>query len=254
MKHYQAWCFDLDGTVYRGETAIPEAVRLIGQLRDSGSRIFFITNNSALTPQMQAEKLMRMGIRAAPEEIMTSSIATAGYLAGQYGRMDVTMIGEEGLREALEEAGHRIVTEGGEAVVVGIDRQISYDKLAAACLAVSAGAPFIATNGDLAFPDERGLVPGNGAFAGLIGSVTGVQPVVIGKPESHMIAEIARKQGLRKDGMILVGDNYETDIKAGLRFGIDTLHVDTGVTRKEALAGHSEQPTYSLRSLSEWEI
>ncbi|MET3576351.1 TIGR01457 family HAD-type hydrolase [Bhargavaea ullalensis] len=252
MKDYKAWCFDLDGTVYRGESPIAEAVELIGWLRKEGNRVFFVTNNSALTPSRQADKLERMGIVASPEEIMTSSLATAGFLLEQHGRMDVEMIGEEGLREALEGAGHRIVTEGGEAVVVGIDRQIGYERLASACLSVSAGARFIATNGDRAFPTERGFVPGNGAFAGLIESTTGVRPTVIGKPEVHMLAEISSRHDLRKEEMILVGDNYETDIRAGLRFGIDTLHVDTGVTRTADLAGFNEQPTYQLSTLADW--
>lgn len=251
MRDYRAWCFDLDGTVYRGESAIPEAVGLIRLLRKEGRQVFYMTNNSALTPDQQAEKLSRMGIAAGPEEIMTSSIATAGYLMNEFGKQDVFMIGEDGLRQALELAGHRIVAAGGETVVIGIDRDISYAKLASACLAVSGGARFIATNGDRAFPNERGLVPGNGAFAGLIELTTGVKPTIIGKPAGHMLSEIAKIHGVKKKEMVLVGDNYETDIAAGLRFGIDTIHVDTGVTRTEDLVRYPEQPTLSVRTLGE---
>ncbi|MFC7366085.1 MULTISPECIES: TIGR01457 family HAD-type hydrolase [Bhargavaea] len=252
MKEYRAWCFDLDGTVYRGDVPIPETVRFIRSLREKGAGVFFVTNNSALTPERQAEKLMGMGITAAPEEIMTSSVATADHLLKNHGTIPVYMIGEEGLRSALTSAGHRIVREAPDAVVVGIDREITYGKLADASLAVSAGSAFVATNSDKAYPTERGLVPGNGAFAGLIELATGVSPFYIGKPSVPMLEALADRHGLEKEEMIMVGDNYETDIVAGIRYGIDTVHVDTGVTRTSALSNYGEQPTYALKTLDGW--
>lgn len=252
MREYRAWCFDLDGTVYRGVEPIPETVRFIRSLREKGAGVFFVTNNSALTPEKQSEKLSRMGIAADPEEIMTSSVATADHLLKNHGTLPVYMIGEEGLRTALISAGHRIVQDSPEAVVVGIDRGITYAKLADASLAVSAGAAFVATNSDKAYPTERGLVPGNGAFAGLIELATGVSPFYIGKPAIPMLQALADRHGLIKEEMVMVGDNYETDITAGIRFGIDTVHVDTGVTRAEDLTKYGEQPTYTLGTLDDW--
>ena len=253
MREYRAWCFDLDGTVYRGEEPIPETVRFIRKLREKGCGVFFVTNNSALTPERQSEKLARMGITAAPEEVMTSSVATADHLLKNHGTLSVCRIGEEGLRTALESAGHQIVREAPDAVVVGIDREINYRKLADASLAVSGGATFVATNSDKAYPTERGLVPGNGAFAGLIELATGVSPFYIGKPAVPMLVTLAERHGLSKEEMVIVGDNYETDIMAGIRFGIDTVHVDTGVTRVADLVNYGEQPTYSLSTLDDWE-
>lgn len=253
MREYQAWCFDLDGTVYRGEEPIPATARFIRKLRKKGCGVFFVTNNSALTPEHQAEKLARMGITAAPEEVMTSSVATADHLVSNHGTLPVYMIGEEGLRMALETAGHRIVRQAPDAVVVGIDRAITYGKLADASLAVSGGAMFVATNSDKAYPTERGLVPGNGAFAGLIELATGVSPFYIGKPAVPMLEALAERHGLAKEEMVMVGDNYETDIMAGIRFGIDTVHVDTGVTRAADLINYREQPTYSLSTMDNWE-
>ncbi|SEJ83484.1 4-nitrophenyl phosphatase [Bhargavaea ginsengi] len=254
MRKYHAWCFDLDGTVYRGEEPIPETVSFIQKLREQGAGVFFVTNNSALTPESQAEKLAKMGIEADPDEIMTSSVATAAHLLKVHGSVKVMMIGEEGLRKALETAGHTVVRQHPQAVVVGIDRSITYGKLADASLAVSAGASFIATNSDKAYPTEQGLVPGNGAFAGLIELATGVSPYYIGKPSVPMLEALAERHGLDRKDMVMVGDNYETDITAGIRFGIDTIHVDTGVTRTEDLAHYGEQPTYALKTLGDWKV
>ena len=116
---------------------------------------------------------------------------------------------------------------------MGIDREITYAKLADACLAIRAGAHFIATNSDHAFPTERGIVPGNGSFVKLMELSTGKSPVFVGKPEAHMLSFIQLKNGFKKDEMVMIGDNYDTDILAGIRFGIDTVHVEGGVTSKE---------------------
>ena len=105
-----------------------------------------------------------------------------------------------------------------------------------ACLAIREGAHFIATNSDKAFPTEKGLVPGNGSFVKLMENATGKVPIFVGKPESYMLGFIQQENGYRKEEMIMVGDNYDTDIQAGIRFGIDTLHVAGGVTSQRGLA------------------
>jgi len=60
--------------------------------------------------------------------------------------------------------------------------------------------------------------------------------------------------GVAKEDTLMVGDNYDTDIMAGMNAGIDTLLVHTGVTSKELLASYQEQPTHTVDSLDQWEI
>ena len=254
IKKYDAFCLDLDGTVYKGIEPIPEAVLFIKKLQDRGLDHYFVTNNASLTPTEVQMKLDSFGIKVSTNSVMTSAIAAAKYCQEHYGGASVMMIGENGLEEALQSEGIQINKKSPDVVVMGIDRNISYDKLADACLAIRAGAHFVATNSDKAIPTERGLVPGNGSFVKLVEYSTGVKPIYVGKPESHMLSYIQANGGYKKDKMVMIGDNYDTDILAGIRFGIDTIHVEGGVTSKEDLKVIEKQPTFLLRMLSEWRL
>lgn len=251
MDNYKAICFDLDGTVYRGNEVIPEAAKLIEGLQRSGIEPYYVTNNSSMTAVKIQSKLSRMGIRTEPDHIMTSAIAAAKYCKENFDGASVMMIGEEGLEEALVSEGFQFTSQNPDIVVIGIDRSITYEKLAAASLAIRAGAHFIATNGDRAFPTEKGLIPGNGSFVKLLESTTDRNAIYVGKPEPHMLHFIQQK-GYRKDEMIMIGDNYETDIQAGIRFGIDTIHVEGGVSSLETVMKQTELPTFLYKSLADW--
>ncbi|MFC5602581.1 TIGR01457 family HAD-type hydrolase [Sporosarcina koreensis] len=251
MDRYKAVCFDLDGTVYRGNEVIPEAALLIEGLQRRGIEPYYITNNSSRTAEQFQKKLLLMGIKAERDHIMTSAIAAAKYCKEHFNGASIMMIGEEGLEQALVSEGFKLTSENPDVVIVGIDRSITYEKLASASLAIRAGAHFIATNGDRAFPTEKGLVPGNGSFVKLLESTTERNAIYVGKPESHMLHFIQQK-GYRKGEMIMIGDNYETDILAGIRFGIDTIHVEGGVTSLETVLEQLERPTYFYKSLADW--
>ncbi|NYF26185.1 TIGR01457 family HAD-type hydrolase [Sporosarcina sp. JAI121] len=250
-EKYNAICLDLDGTVYRGIEPIPEAVTFIGNMQHRGIDPYFITNNSSMTRLQLQEKLASFGIKADSDRIMTSAIAAAKYCKGNHDGASVMMIGEKGLEEALAFEGIEVVKENPDVIIMGIDRGVTYAKLADACLAIRAGAHFIATNSDKAFPTERGLVPGNGSFAKLMENATGVSPVYVGKPEPHMLGFIQQENGYCKEEMVMIGDNYDTDILAGIRFGIDTVHVAGGVTSLEEIRAKQHRPTHSLRTLLE---
>jgi len=254
MDKYKAICLDLDGTVYRGTEPISEAVSFIGNMQQNGIDPYFITNNSSMTRVQLREKLASFGIIADSDRIMTSAIAAAKYCKENYSGASVMMIGEKGLEEALASEGIAITATNPDVVILGIDRSITYAKLADACLALRGGAHFIATNSDKAFPTERGLVPGNGSFVTLMESATGVLPLFVGKPEPHMLEFIQVENGFRKEEMVMIGDNYDTDIQAGIRFGIDTIHVAGGVTSPKEVLLKSQQPTYSYQTLLDWII
>ncbi|WP_442595952.1 TIGR01457 family HAD-type hydrolase [Neobacillus sp. D3-1R] len=254
MKRYNGYLIDLDGTMYRGTEKIEEAVDFVKKLHDKGIPYLFVTNNSSRTPGQVAKKLLEFGIPATEELVFTTSQATANYIYSQKQDASVYVIGEEGIRTALEEKGFRLANEDADFVVTGIDRGITYEKLAVACLAVRNGATFISTNGDIAIPTERGLLPGNGSLTSVITVSTGVQPIFIGKPESIIMEQALKVLGTNKEETIMIGDYYDTDIMAGMNAGIDTLLVHTGVTTKELLAGYKEQPTYVVDSLREWEV
>lgn len=249
---YQGYLIDLDGTMYRESERIDGAAEFVERLHDKGIPYLFITNNSSKTPQQISGKLTEMDIPSTPEQIFTSSIATAMYIKRIKEGTRVLCIGEEGLIAALEQEGFTITCESPDVVVVGIDRKINYEKMAKACLAIRAGAFFVSTNSDTAIPTERGLLPGNGALTSVMTASTGKKPVFVGKPETIIVDEAVKILGLPKTDTLLVGDNYDTDMLAGIRSGIDTLMVFTGVTQLEDLPDLPEKPTHCVHHLKEW--
>ncbi|MBS4173945.1 TIGR01457 family HAD-type hydrolase [Bacillus sp. FJAT-49736] len=254
MKSYKGYLIDLDGTMYRGKEKIEAAGDFILRLKKKGIPYLFVTNNSSRTPDQVAAKLNEFDIPTLPEQVFTTSMATAQYMHELKPQASVYVIGEEGIKTALKDKGFQFIDEKPDFVVVGIDRDINYEKLALACLAVRGGATFISTNADIALPTERGFLPGNGSITSVISVSTQTNPIFIGKPESIIMEQALAFLGTKKEETIMVGDFYDTDIMAGIRTGIDTLLVHTGVTTKEQLKDKDIQPTYSVDSLSKWII
>ncbi|MFC4076097.1 TIGR01457 family HAD-type hydrolase [Salinithrix halophila] len=252
---YRGYLIDLDGTLFRGKEVIPEGLQFIEKLEERGLSYLYLTNNSSRRPEQVAEKLRGFGYPAHPEQVVTSSAATARTLVESFGRPpSVYPIGEEGLVCALEGAGCRIVTDRPDAVVVGIDRTFSYDKMKTAVLAIRAGARYFGTNGDLVLPTEEGLLPGSGSLCTAVAVASGVKPTLIGKPEKPIVDMALKRLGLPPEETVIVGDNLATDIQAGVNTGIDTLLVFTGVTTPKEHAGADISATYTLDSLKDWDF
>lgn len=254
MKTYKAYCFDLDGTVYRGKEGIDSAVRFIHRLQERQIDYYFVTNNSSKTPEQLQQVLADIGLVVEREQIYSSALATAKYIAKHYRNAKIQTIGSDGLRFALKEVGFEdIDVEHPDVLVMGIDRAIDYQKLSKASLAVQSGAVLIGTNEDIRFPNEHGFVPGNGSFVRLVANVSAVEPIFIGKPSPMMLQVIQDEHGFKKEDMVMIGDNYDTDILCGIRFGCDTIHVNTGVANTEAVKQKELQPTYCIQDLDEVE-
>ncbi len=252
MKEYKGYLIDLDGTMYKGTELIAEARDFVIKLKEKGIPYLFVTNNSTKTPDKVAEKLEAFGIPATEEQVFTTSQATANYLHERKANASAYVIGGEGIQHALLEKGFTIEEEDTDFVVVGLDQEITYEKLAKACLNVRNGAFFVSTNGDIAIPTERGLLPGNGSITSVITVSTQTNPVFIGKPESIIMEQALEVIGTPKEETIMIGDYYDTDILAGMNAGLDTLLVHTGVTTRELLEGYEKKPTYTVDSLKEW--
>jgi 4-nitrophenyl phosphatase len=187
--------FDLDGVVWRGNSPIQGAVEAIAQLKASGKRCLYCTNNSSQTPAAFVEKLAGLGIEAEEDDIITSSTATALYLSAQYtGPFLAYVIGGEGIQTAIQKIGARIVYDRDidddtkvDCVVAGIDRSFTYDKLNTAQRLIRSGALFVATNRDATYPVEHGVIPGAGSIVASIETASGITPVTIGKPRPVMV-------------------------------------------------------------------
>lgn len=251
FTRYRALLLDMDGTLFRGQTALPGADALIQFCEAHGIAAVCVTNNSTLTPGQYQQKLAAMGIHIAPERIVTSSTATRRYLETQAPAGTLAYaIGMEGLREALFADGYFVEdTERPAYVVSGLDRDFSYEKARIATLAIRAGATFVGTNPDTSLPTEGGMWPGAGSIQAMIQSATGIAPFVVGKPAPAMMLAAAEIVGVDPAACLVVGDRLDTDIAGAIAANMDSVLVLTGVDTAETLAASPVQPTSVLADL-----
>jgi phosphoglycolate/pyridoxal phosphate phosphatase family enzyme len=230
---HRGWLFDLDGTIYLGEELIPGADRVIATLRADGRRVAFLSNKPLATRVDYAAKLTRLGIPAAPDDVVNSSIVLARHLRELDAGAPVFVIGEPPLIAELSAHGFEVRPDQRVRwVVIAFDRTFDYAKLTIALQAVRQGARLIATNPDRTCPTEDGEIPDCAGMIAAVEAVTG-QPVevIVGKP-SPIILEVALATlGVDAPDAVMVGDRIETDIVMGRRLGLATVLVLSGVTR-----------------------
>lgn len=252
---YKGYLIDLDGTIYKGRERIPAGERFIQRLQEQEIPYLLVTNNTTRTPQMVQDMLaQQFNIQTPLETIYTATMATVDYMKDMNRGQTVYVIGETGLKSAISEAGYIEDKENPAYVVVGLDSQVTYDMLATATLAIAKGALFIGTNPDLNIPTERGLMPGAGSLVALLEAATRVKPVFIGKPNAIIMNKALDILQVKRTEAIMVGDNYLTDIMAGIQNDIASLLVTTGFTKAEEVPNLPIQPDYVVASLDEWDI
>ncbi|GGO07311.1 HAD-IIA family hydrolase [Saccharibacillus kuerlensis] len=257
---HNALLIDLDGTLYHGDRMVPGADQLIAALNEHGIPFLFLTNNSSAAPEAVALRLNKMGIPAKKEQVCTSSMAAAAYIAARKPGASVAVFGEAGLKGAVASAGlHEFTDENGQPdyVLQGIDREFSYEKLARAGRWILTGAEFVLTNPDLLLPSEGGLMPGAGTLGAAVESMTGVKPTIIGKPSPILMNFAFNLLGVSASQVTIIGDNMMTDIKAGAESGCRSLLLLTeeGVTTPHNLERHQRladiEPDLIKRDLEE---
>jgi glycerol-1-phosphatase len=251
---YDVALLDLDGVVYVGPDAVAGAPEALEAVRERGMRLAFVTNNAARTPQDVAAQLTRLGVPAAPADVITSSHAAAHYLAERLpSEARVLVVGTDGLVDALRERGLYPVWSADDdpaAVVQGYSPDTDWRMLAEGAVAIRRGLLWVATNVDATLPSSRGPLPGNGSLVAALRMATGASPTVTGKPEPTMHRESVERSAAANP--IVVGDRLDTDIAGAAAVGCPSLLVLTGVTTPAVLlaAGPSVRPDFVSADLS----
>ena len=246
-----AFIIDMDGVLWQGSKPLPGLTEFFSTLRATKIPFVLATNNASLTQQQYLKKLADMGVEVSAKEILTTSMATARYLVDTLPatKRRVFVIGESGLIEPLQQQGFTITStyyptdpdaETGDIwadiVVSGLDRQLNWNKLATATLNLRAGAEFYATNADTTLPTELGEVMGNGGVLAALTAATGIEPIVIGKPEPILYQQAFEILGTDKHNTIAIGDRLNTDILGAVNAGMRSIMVLTGVSSEADLA------------------
>ena len=244
-KDIRALILDMDGVLWRGTEAIGDLHAIFDQITNNGWMVVFATNNGSRTIQQYIELLASFGVEAQPWQVITSSIAVANLLQNKFpGGGPVYIVGEQGVIEACNELGFYQSESTALAVIAGIDRSLTYDKLKIATTLIRSGVPFIGTNPDRTFPTPEGLVPGAGAILAAITTATDVSPIIVGKPEPEMYQIALERLNLSPNEVLVVGDRPETDIVGAEALGCHTALVLTGVT--DATRAHTFKPAPDL--------
>jgi 4-nitrophenyl phosphatase len=255
---------DMDGVLWRGDTPLPGVVEFFAHLESLGVDYQLVTNNSSRTPGQYHRKLADMGIVTTEAHILNSAVATARYIADRKPGATVYAIGDLGVREALQAQGLACAGIDDESaasgspnrhlprvdfVVVGWDRALTWHKLAIATQLILEGAELVGTNPDLTFPLEATLAPGNGAQIAALEAATGVRATVIGKPAPLLYQQAMSAMGTTPDTTLVIGDRLDTDILGGIRLGMPTVLMLTGISQEGALGDSPIRPTVVMEDL-----
>ena len=241
----------MDGVLIHEEKALPGANEFITTLREKEIPFLVLTNNSIFTPRDLSARLQSAGLNVPEENIWTSALATATFLASQTKDRRAYVVGEAGLTTAMYEAGFVMTNANPEIVVLGETRTYSIDALTQAIRLIDNGARFIATNPDVTGPSAEGSIPATGAVAAMITAATGKQPYYVGKPNPVMLRMGLNKIDAHSEETALVGDRMDTDIIAGMEAGLHTVLVLTGSTKLEDVDSFPYRPSRILESVAD---
>ena len=254
IPRFEAYIFDLDGTLYLDEQPIAGAPETVARLRAEGARVAFVTNNPLAEGSVYAERLTRIGIPARPEDVTTSVDALVDYLAVHHPGREILAIAERVVIESLRAAGHRVSLDPAQAdvVVVSFDRTFDYPKLHAAYRAVrERGAAIVATNPDPYCPTADGGLPDCAAMLAALEACTGVRAeAIVGKPSRQMVETVLRRVQVDPSRAAVIGDRLMTDVAMGQAAGAAGVLVLSGATRREDLEADPVRPDYVIESVS----
>lgn len=251
---YDAYIFDLDGTVYLGDALLPTAGQTISQLRQWGKRTVFLSNNPTQTREQYAERLTRLGLPTPASDVVNSSLVMVHFLQKQMPGAKLFVVGEASLCRELETAGFSLSENAHEieAVIASFDRTFVYRKLQIAFDAIRRGARFFATNADRYCPVPGGGEPDAAAIIAAIEACTTTQvETVVGKPSPIMATAVLEMLNLPAAHCLMTGDRLETDVLMGLQAGMSAALTLTGATKATDLAISPIQPTYVIERLGD---
>lgn len=247
----KAFLLDIDGTTLLGTEALPGARAFVAWLRAEGLPFLWLTNNTSLSRGSWKRRLAAAGLEPRAEEIYTAGDATIDFLRTRERPPRIHLVGTRDLRRAFNASGLVLDDEQPEAVVLGYDTELTYEKLRRAALFLQQDLPFYATHPDDTCPTPDGPVPDVGSFIALFQRATGRTPLVLGKPESTMVAGALARLDVAPAGACMVGDRLATDVRMAVDAGLTSCLVLSGVTSEADLADADVEPTHVFPSIAE---
>jgi 4-nitrophenyl phosphatase len=234
---------DMDGVLWKGDQTIGNLPKIFSMIHEKGIRVTLATNNATRDVDQYILRMKDYGVSLEDWQVVNSGMAVAHVLKRflpQGG--PVFIMGEHGLINVLKAEGFYHSADAPKAVIVGMERDVTYEKLSTVTLFIRSGLPFIGTNPDRTFPTPRGLIPGCGAFLALLEAATDVRPIIAGKPEADLYNLALERLETKREQTLVVGDRLDTDILGGYRAGFPTALVLSGVSTLQDVEKFSPKP------------
>jgi 4-nitrophenyl phosphatase len=234
---------DMDGVLYQGNEPIGDLPRLFAGIKDQGLQVIMATNNAIRNTDEHLAKMKSFGVDLEPWQIINSIQVVVAILKHKFpDGGPVYGVVSPSTMTAIEDAGFYNDEKNAKAVIAGLDRFLTYEKLETATLLIRSGAFYIGTNPDASFPTPRGLLPGAGSVIAAVTTASGTQPLFAGKPEPAMYEICMERLGSTPLSTLAIGDRLDTDILGGTRAGCRTGLVMSGVTTSAELAAWEPKP------------
>lgn len=254
LSQFNGYLFDLDGTVYSGNTILPGVLTTLNRLREQEKSLLFVTNTTIRTVEEVRHRLEQLGVECRDDEIMTALSVAAMYFRDMEPSAKVFMVGEQAMKLELDRCGVKTTEDAQRAthVLVGLDRQFTYDRLTQGMNALRNGALLIAANPDPFCPIDDGAIPDTWSLVKALETASLRQTFkVIGKPSAYYAEKVFEKLAIPPEQCLMVGDRIETDIRFGNTHGMYTALVLTGADSRKDIVLTGVEPDYVLASLSE---
>ncbi len=250
LQQIKALFLDMDGVLWEGSNPIGDLDRIFRKIAQLGIQPFFGTNNATRTPEMYRDHLTTFGVKIIPEQVITPAVGAVHVFRERFPENPrIHIFGSPALKAFFTAEGFELVDQDADIVLVSLDREMTYQKVQTAMHLIQQGAIFYATNLDTVIASENGFQPGGGVMVKAVQTCTGVEPIVIGKPNPLMIDLIRAKHGLQSNEIMAVGDRYDTDILGGINAGSPTALVLTGVDSEASIRNYKDQPNLICEDL-----
>lgn len=258
LKQKRLFLLDMDGTLYLDDRLFDGAAEFLADIKKSGGRYVFLTNNSSRGVKSYIEKMIRLGVTAEAEDFITSVDALIYRLRKEYGQDALTrkmyIMGTESFKSQMRAEGFNIadiLEDDIKTLVIGFDRELTFSKLEDACVLLGRGVDYFATNPDWVCPTEYGYVPDCGSFAFMLEKATGRKPEFVGKPEPQMAYLAMERFGFSREQTLLAGDRLYTDIACGKNAEVDTAFVLSGEGTLKDIEETGIEPEYIFEGVGQ---
>ena len=252
LKDIELFLLDMDGTIYLDDDVFDGTYEFLDKIRKQNKKYIFLTNNSSKDKIEYLKKLNRLKIQATEDNIFTSGMAMGMYLEASFSNKTVYLVGTKALKRELDEYNVKFTNDKPDIVLVGFDRELTYEKLEKACKFIDDGALFLATNTDFVCPiKDKRYIPDCGSICYLITQATKKEPKYIGKPEPDMINILSNKYNIKKDKIAIIGDRVYTDIASGYNANVNTICVLSGESDLNTIKESSIKPDFIFSSIKD---